>query len=324
MLLTKNSIKKESFFKKKYKELCYKIKNIRNTNIEVGLCHYYMNNIFDATIRFKLILKFRPQDIEALYNLGRCYIKRKKFQKAMSIFQKIMDRHKMARYEYEKMVSPEQGKIIPNAIINEKLHHMAIYKIYHGYTERYLQKIITESIYKHCETEKKLNILETFCQNGYIATSIKKRGIDCDITGTDITYVATEHCNDLLINNNEKVYKQVFVKTSSTILAEYNNLQYEVVIGLEHLSHFYNLNKTFKKIRLLLADNGIAIVSLFSSNSTDSFELDEINDVFCFNVKYIEDVAKRSGLVIYEQYNSKNNLFINNNLIIFVIGKNKI
>ena len=60
-----------------------KIQNLQQTNLDLGIYHFYKGNLGDAHFRFKLLQMFtsRIKDV-VYYNLGRCYIVQKKYKKA--------------------------------------------------------------------------------------------------------------------------------------------------------------------------------------------------------------------------------------------------
>lgn len=53
--------------------LLKKSKNLLNTNIEIGLYHFYKGSISDAKLRFWLISIFYPHLPIVWYNIGRCH-----------------------------------------------------------------------------------------------------------------------------------------------------------------------------------------------------------------------------------------------------------
>ncbi|WP_338364882.1 methyltransferase domain-containing protein [Candidatus Xenohaliotis californiensis] len=303
--------KSQSFIKKKFKVFWHKILNLHETNMEVGLCHYYMDNNFDATIRFKLILKFYPNDIEAQYNLGRCYMKKNKFHEAFRIFEELANRHSMAKYQWEKSINSFNIKTIPSTIINEAAHHITTYRIYHDKKDMALHSIVLNALSNHQDTEKKLNILHICCGIGEIGTFLKKASIECDIFGIDTAPIATEHCEKLWFHKTGKVYKKTQTRSTTKLLDPMESL-YNAVFCTERISYHANLEKILKKFKQFLHQNGIIVIALFNTENND-VEFNEIHDYFQFSQEYVKSTAEKISLEVLDIYNSKGNFSTANN-----------
>jgi Flp pilus assembly protein TadD len=53
-----------------------KLQNLTKANYELGLFHLENGNLNDAIFRFYIVYKLNPSHINALYNLGRSYLRK--------------------------------------------------------------------------------------------------------------------------------------------------------------------------------------------------------------------------------------------------------
>ncbi len=68
-----------------------KMKDLSNTNYELGLFHISKGNILDAKLRFKFTLKLKKDFTLAHYHLARCYLIESQFDKAKKELEKVIE-----------------------------------------------------------------------------------------------------------------------------------------------------------------------------------------------------------------------------------------
>lgn len=67
-----------------------KLKNLTDTNYQLGLDHLQRGNIFDAKLRFNIVLKLRPDFCLAHYHLARTYIYNLEFDIAKKELEQVL------------------------------------------------------------------------------------------------------------------------------------------------------------------------------------------------------------------------------------------
>lgn len=72
------------------KDVKEKSKDLIKTNLEVAEEHVMNNNLFDAKLRYKFILRMDKQNFQALSLLGYIYFKEKKLQKSLFYLEKSL------------------------------------------------------------------------------------------------------------------------------------------------------------------------------------------------------------------------------------------
>ena len=64
------------------RNIVHRMRNIYDSNLDVGISHYNKKNFFDAKLRFLFILKFlKKNDEKAMQYLVLCYIQAAKIKK---------------------------------------------------------------------------------------------------------------------------------------------------------------------------------------------------------------------------------------------------
>lgn len=66
-----------------------KSKNLRETNLKLGLMHLEKGNLSDAIFRFRFIKKFWPDLYDAYYQLAYCLVLKKRYVEAKQILSEL-------------------------------------------------------------------------------------------------------------------------------------------------------------------------------------------------------------------------------------------
>ncbi|MCH9753607.1 MAG: hypothetical protein K0T99_01745, partial [Alphaproteobacteria bacterium] len=106
----------------------YKLSNIIDTNYQLGLFHLNANNLNDAEFRFRFVLYFDPEHCEALYQLSKCLIAKKKIKSAEKKLKKVLEMKKdFAEAKYLLGILKKKNDLdsIPLSIIQEHYDDIA-------------------------------------------------------------------------------------------------------------------------------------------------------------------------------------------------------
>ena len=88
LIITKTKEVEAEFFSIKHK-----LKNLRETNYNLGLMHIEKGNLPTAIFRFRFIKKFWPDFFEAYYQLAYCLVLHKQPYKAMNVLQELLTKN---------------------------------------------------------------------------------------------------------------------------------------------------------------------------------------------------------------------------------------
>lgn len=79
-----------SQFQKFINDTREKFKNLYQTNYNTGMYHLENGNLWDATLRFKIIKKFWPNKLEAQYQYAVCLVLQNMNQQALALLSEIL------------------------------------------------------------------------------------------------------------------------------------------------------------------------------------------------------------------------------------------
>ena len=68
-----------------------KSKNLVGTNLNVAQEHIKNNNLYDAILRYKIVLRMQKNNFEALYGLSFIYLKLGEFKKAIQYLERSLE-----------------------------------------------------------------------------------------------------------------------------------------------------------------------------------------------------------------------------------------
>lgn len=289
-----------------------KLKDLRKTNVELGLYHYNMGNINDAISRFKLIkVFFKDVDI-ADYYIGRCYVESQRFAKALPFLESYLgsqDKSMQVEAQYSYELARENYKNIvkiPSSILRRKFDGLAT-----NYEGIYIRPgcpqdaLVTTFADYAAQPESQFigqfTVLDLGCGTGYVAAKIKVLYPMAKITGVDISPKMTAICSRLLTSANLSVFSELYegeavaFTASSTISAGSVNL----VVASGLLDSLCDVSEFMKNICKVLADSGIAIFSFVAvSNTNQASVFDRALESISHDPEVVQDAIVKSGLKI--------------------------
>lgn len=98
----------------------YRLRDLSQTNYELGILHAENGRLFDAMMRFRIAVWFNKRHVEAWYNLGVCQMGRGKRPQAIQAFRealKLDPRHEEARYMLSVMGAGGGATRMPASLV---------------------------------------------------------------------------------------------------------------------------------------------------------------------------------------------------------------
>lgn len=84
---------KIEYAKQEYQVTRKKLDNLRETNYHQGLRYLEKGDIRDAILRFRIVVKFWPDYLDAYYQLAYCLMLNKKPHKAKAVLEGFLNNH---------------------------------------------------------------------------------------------------------------------------------------------------------------------------------------------------------------------------------------
>ncbi|MGL9725548.1 MAG: class I SAM-dependent DNA methyltransferase [Wolbachia sp.] len=288
-----------------YKEivmLLEKSKNLLNTNIEIGLYHFYKGNISDAKLRFWLISIFYSNLPTIWYNIGRCHFAVGNTNKAYNYLIKTLkldSSHKEASYYIKKITNTSDIVELPENLIKQYfdytgeyfVEHWLIAKQYRGHELIYM--IITK-VFNNPISE--LNILDLGCGTGICGHFLKINNIRSCITGVDISNRMLNIARGCLIKG-KPVYNELIHMEIKEFLKQEKNQQYDVIIFAEVLHYLYAFQAELALAKGLTNKKGV-IVCLVRRKEGKGIDFVNKGDYFRHSEDYIQHVVKETNMQI--------------------------
>ncbi len=301
--------------KKEFDFLHYRLKNITDSNMDLGIYHVYNRNYGDAIFRFKLVDKFlSPKHQEANYWLGWVYLLKANYKQSIIHLTKAGDEDKINLLSFVKSIDSNQP--IPNAVHQIHRDIMADLFIdkFVSDTINLPKQLVLELSSAITKLPEEYTILELGSNIGILGYEINKRMQD------SFTLTAVEISNSMIQLQpicfpEQKLYDEIIHTPVNSFLEE-SKKKYDVICSMHGFSFEADLQKIFNNVSLLLQPSGYFAfaVSSDAKNTLSSQTLE-----FSYNHKQLEEELARSGyqILISKEFS----LEIKNNYSIFVCTK---
>ena len=297
------------------KKLRYKLKNLTESNLDLGVYHLRCRNYNDAIFRFKLVDRFLDPDNKlANYWLGWTYFMKQDYSKSIVCLTKAKEVDEIGLLSFVKSI--DSTTFIPTAI--QSMHRDIIADII---VDKYVteeQNLIVELVSEFNNQAKNLpeeySILELGANIGMLADEMHKRMQESyTLTGVEIS--------DKMIQlqpkcfPNSKPYDDIINAPIDEFLEKEVNL-YDVVYSLDGFATNIDLKKIFTSVFSVLNTNGyFAFVVRTDKQNGLSAKLLE----FAYNPQYVRDMLEETGFMILSVNDFS--LEIKNNYSIFMCTK---
>ncbi|AHC38878.1 methyltransferase domain-containing protein [Ehrlichia muris] len=278
-----------------------KLKNLLETNIDLGLYHFYKGNISDAKFRFRLISILKPKLSIVYYNLGRCYFVLQNLNKAQQNFIRAIEldnNYADALYYLNKITNPANIVYVPENIIKQYfdytsehfVEHWLIAKQYKAH--EYVKSLIINFF---GDESSHLNILDLGCGTGICGQFLKMKSIGNHITGIDLSNKMINIARGCFVNGKQAYNELININIFDFLKKNQDKKKYDVIILTEVLQYTGSLNPIFKLLKPMLDVNGI-IIGLTRRKKGSGFQFINEGDFFCHSDEYIKSSITESGL----------------------------
>ncbi|WP_168464505.1 class I SAM-dependent DNA methyltransferase [Wolbachia endosymbiont of Ctenocephalides felis wCfeT] len=279
-----------------------KSKNLLNTNIEMGLYHFYKGNISDAKLRFWLISIFYPNLPIVWYNIGRCHFAAGNTSKAYNYLTKTLkldNNYKEASYYIQKMANPSLITELPKNIIKQYFDYTGEYFVEHWLIAKQYRghELVHMAVTKIFNNDtSKLNILDLGCGTGICGHFLKIHNIGGHITGIDISNRMLNIARGCFIKGKPVYNELIHMEMTEFLKQEKNNL-YDVIILSEVLHYSYDFQTELELAKRSMSKKG-AIICLIRRKESEDVDFINKGDYFRHSEGYVQRVAKEINMQI--------------------------
>ncbi len=291
-----------------------KMKDIGQTNYNLGLFHINQGNLKDAKFRLFITIKMNKNVALCHYHLARCYIYESKIKEAIAELEKsvILEPNFVnARYRLNILNKAVKDLSIPIEVIKEDYNYKAKF-----YEEFMLQKleykapeILVEEIVSYLENKNVLNqqfnCVEFGCGTGIAGAMLNIAVSLSSLVGVDLSKNMLSLAL-ALEENNKKIYNEII--EADYHIVDLNKRIFDICLSCFSLDFSNNLDRFFDNLKNYVKKGTIfGIVGLKSETSEAeyNYEWDSISrpalkweEVFDKN-KW--KVIKRKEIDLYEK-----------------------
>jgi predicted TPR repeat methyltransferase len=280
------------------KDTRYKLKNLIQTNFNLGIYHFKKNHITDAYFRFKMVLYFDPNNAMAHYYLANCLVIKNKNAKAIEVLNKAMingcfcseSKYLLATLDatYPK---PED---IPEVIVENYFDHLAnerASELLPNQATEFLDEYLKNKAYEHA------NILDLGCGSGNMGLYFKKKYENAHLFGIDISAAMLDLARQKTFN--QKPIYDVLSKDNMHNFLLSNHNKYGLIMAFDSLNYDKKMHTVLQEAKSLLNLGGEIIFTVEKSTHTEVALNKRMNN-FCFPKDYIEHLSCVLELTLLE------------------------
>ncbi|MCA4773911.1 methyltransferase [Wolbachia endosymbiont of Mansonella perstans] len=279
-----------------------KSKNLLNTNIEIGLYHFYKGHIPDAKLRFWLISIFYSNLPVVWYNIGRCHFAMGNINKAHTYLTKTLkldSNYEEASYYINKMTNPASITKLPKNLIKQYFDYIGEYFVEHWliakqYRGHELAHMVITEIFNNSTSA--LNILDLGCGTGICGHFLKIHNTGNCITGVDISNRMLNIARGCFIKG-KPVYNELIHMEMTDFLKQERNYLYDVIIFAEVLHYLHDFQAELELAKGSMSKKGV-IICLIRRKEGEGIDFVNKGDYFCHSESYVQHVAKEINMQI--------------------------
>ena len=253
----------------------------------------YLERNKEAIVYYQRACAIKPDSFEAWLNLSILYKKTDEKEKAIHCYQnmiRIKPECKSTQHILEAL-SDEKGTIT-------KAENEYIELLFDSYAPKFEKSLLGYLKYRIPQTVKEL--LEDHC-------ILERAQFPCDLgcgTGLSVELLNSKNENwigvDLSQNmldvaEKKGIYKELVKNDVESFLIERNESSFDLILGLDLLPYFGELNGFFENTAKTLLDNGILTISIERDDNIQDYFLGE-NARFLHSSKYVLNMATHFGL----------------------------
>ncbi|MBL0318961.1 MAG: methyltransferase domain-containing protein [Alphaproteobacteria bacterium] len=290
-------------FKVAYDELMgarEKMKDLVSTNYNLGMSHLEKGHLKDAVFRFNMLLRFYPEYVPAIYQLGRCHYLQAKNDKALGNFQRVLaldPNHQEAHYMLALLQGRSDVNDLPLGVVKDYFNHIAA-----DYDNEYVQTQEYRGHEKCFEIARthfdktqndKWSILDLGCGTGLCAALFRENDMAFKIKGIDISVQMLDRARQRLVHERAtyNFVKEIDVQTYASEADE----TFDVIVAAGLFEFIGDLSVVFTGVAAKLAPRGLYIFTI-QKDDEPGFHMVPTLESFVHSPSYVETLGVDVGL----------------------------
>jgi predicted TPR repeat methyltransferase len=288
------------------------LKNLRQTNYNLGLTHYYKGNYYDARLRFNMLKWFKAETPELKYFIARCYYEEGKGAEAKPYLESYLATENpqfKAEAEYtNKIIDGKTSDIseIPNSLVAH--FYDLLSPVYNEVFIDSKPDNVQQKLFSNVNrllTEKARpfgnKVLDLGCGTGIIGKFCRQNRIASFITGVDLSPLMLEQAKKLK-SDDFAVYNEV----SKSSVADYlgglsQDKKFDIIFASNLFISCSDVSNTLSKSYEHAEDKAIFAFTVKTHNGAEERIFDSKHEEFKFNKEYILRIVAEKWKIIYQE-----------------------
>jgi predicted TPR repeat methyltransferase len=294
------SIKKD--INKEILDITNKTKNFYDTNLCLGLYHFYKGNINDAAFRFKTLkLLYKDKPI-IYYNLARCFLLSDNITKAKELFEKAI---KIGGFEYKEVkffldyINGVSVDTLPIFIVKERFDYLA-----HSYVNNILvgrcyigHKLILDEVRRFFGKQSfGVSILDLGCGTGVCTHFLRLNNIGSKSVGVDISSNMLAIAKKCIVDN-KPIFDELHNQDLTVFLNDNTEKKYDLIIAGDSFGYIGDLQNVISNCKKILTDDGMIVILVGLSKNDTSYEFNIKRTSFLYSESYMKKLEEDTELV---------------------------
>ena len=304
-------------------EIERKLKNLEETNYELGIYHLKNNNISDALLRFNLLQLFKCRRPGLFYYIAHCYMDQFKYEKAdkyIGLYYQSGDKEFIDEVEYFRLLIDKQEiSKIPLSLIADKFDQLSeefnIKK-----NKNAPQILITEALIKTINSSAKTvanNVLDIGCGTGIVGQILREERLTNAIVGIDISKKMIEQAGRRFFDK-KKVYSKLINEDAINWLSNNQSREnYDVIVLSDFITFHSNIAHLLQLLNTVSYSQTILALNFKKSKNADVEFVHKLGE-FRYNPEVVKSYFHNNAWKILSEENIVFNGQNNSIIMIFV------
>ncbi len=281
-----------------------KLKDLPETNYQVGQMMVMRGAVKDAVFRFRIALWFDKNHLASHYALGCCYIDLGNKEKAAQHLVRALQikpayeeaRFMLARIRPDLVPADQRPKYMPTNMLMDYFTVLAPHYDDRQEVGQYNGPNLVEH-YLNAELDERrvdYHLLDVGCGTGLIGARLRERMQY--ITGVDLCRPMLEKLVAKRDDREKQPYDVVVEDTMAAHFQKDTPATIDIITAINTLQYSGDLSAFFEGAKRLLKEKGVLMFTFYPNTQTSDFGLVSEKGYFGHNPSYIEGLATRAGL----------------------------
>lgn len=282
-----------------------KLRDIPQTNFELGCDFAEQGQWLDAIFRFKLALRFRPNFAQAWHNLGTCYLRVGRKQEAKAAFRQALllkPNHTealfmMASLDPHGVPASARPSRMPKDMVVKFFTRLApVYDDVQRNNGYQGDRVVADAVKPFMKATEKLNVVDIGCGTGLMSRPWRQSA--ASITGIDFTPAMVEAAHGIKVGAQmlfERMLADDIYALADDAIAEGS---IDLVLCGDTAQFLGELSVPMAKMARMLKPSGVLAITIEPLDAPAGFAVNAERGRFGHHPEYVKRTGALLGLTL--------------------------